>query len=481
MMAKRYDKAHFIVYSNDAEPFRTNGDAYCASALRAGFDTATHHTEEALRETPFWAQNADILEQERGAGYWLWKPHILLETLRSVGPDDIVVYNDIGRYKPGSFEPFPRFPAAAINMTALSPKRFLHGFINDWLVQGHYTKRDCFIGLDADTEEMHLAAQASACPLFYMPSPESFAFLERWLALAQDPHILTDLPDKLGDPLPEFQDHRHDMAISSILLHQTGGHYVDLSKQGGFAAAEDTRRRNRHVPRIQSHAGYLSLMLERALPDDYFMRQSPDLALASHIIRNLTDADAIPVHERVTSRTTLAEEFLQMLRNGQAGISQAHLAAGLTENRIISNKLHGLSKLPDQDTAQFWAAAVEKINEAVQQSTTDKAEVTERTRRDMAEAAFHAAEAMHPDLHEEMMVDFVWSVLNEDGRSAFKAQHRNIKNRNGREAMRKFIATSGHDVILPRENELAGRLKDESDRISALVMDWLAISVRKTS
>jgi len=261
---KRYDKAHFVCYSNDAAPFRENGDNYCEAALRSGFDTATHYKAEDLEKTDFWRENAGILEQPRGAGYWLWKPYITLDKLRRVGPNDIVVYNDVGRYKPGSFSPFPRFPQAAVNMAALSPNRYLFGFITDWLVQGHYTKRDCFIGLDADNEEMHLAAQVSGGPIFMMPSEQSFAFLEDWLRYAKDPRFLTDIPDELGEPLKEFEDHRHDMAISSILLHQRRGQYLDLSKSGGFAFAEEVRKRNRHVPRAQTHAGYFSLMLERS-------------------------------------------------------------------------------------------------------------------------------------------------------------------------------------------------------------------------
>ena len=470
-MTKRYDKTHFIVYSNNAEPFQVNGENYCAAALRCGFDTATHFTEEDLRETPFWAENAGILEQERGAGYWLWKPYITLQKLREVGPNDIVVYNDVGRYAPGSFTPFPRFPQAAVNMAALSPNRYLFGFITDWLIQGHYTKRDCFIGLEADTEDMHLAAQISGGPIFAMPSEQSFKFLESWLKYAQDPHILTDMPDERGDPLQEFEDHRHDMAISSILLHQQRGNYLDFSKTGGFAFAEEVRRRNRHVPRAQTHAGYFSLMLERALPDDFFMREDPDLAEAAHIVRNLTDADPLPVHERITPRTVLAEEFQQMLRTGQVAISQDHLIAALSENRLINSKLHALSKMPEDITAPLWKHAVDQAN-TIAKSLFDSG--TPNTPIHTASEAFGAAELAHPYLQTEIMVQVVWGLLDDDARSIFKGRHKNVKTGQGRQAMINFITATGHDTLLPRENELGGRPTQESERISALVLVWLA-------
>lgn len=198
----RIEKAHFLVYSNEAAPFGENSDYYCDSALRAGFDTATHYTEAMLRKTPFWDQNRDILEQGRGAGYWLWKPYIILEKLRQVGPNDIVIYNDAGRYSPRSFEPFPAFPHEAAELTAMTPKRFILGTRIEWLVQGQYTKRDCMILAGGDTDEMRYAPQINACPALFMPSEESFAFLERWLEIARDPRALTDMPTNWAHRIP---------------------------------------------------------------------------------------------------------------------------------------------------------------------------------------------------------------------------------------------------------------------------------------
>jgi hypothetical protein len=469
-MLKHYDKAHFIVYSNDVEPFRANGDNYCASALRAGFDTATHYKEEDLRKTPFWSENAGILEQERGAGYWLWKPHLVLQKLREVGPNDVVVYNDIGRYAVGSFEPFPRLPLAAINLAALSPKRFLHGFKTDWLVQGNYTKRDCFIALDADTEEMHRASQVSGCPLFYLPSQDSFDFLETWLELAKNPHLLTDIPDELGAPLPEFEDHRHDMAIASILLHQKKGHYFDISKEGGYIYAEDVRRRNPHVPRIQTHAGYMSLMLERSLPDDFFMREAPDLALAAAMVHNLTDGEAVPVHQRVTLRSELADEFAIKLRLKQTNVTQAHLEAALSVNKISSNKVLALSKLPAEQTAPLWDKAVAHCTSVLTAVFEQEVDVTAF---DVSVRALQASEVLYPDIRTEMMIGLIWGALSDDARGLFKSKHKNAKNERGRTAIRNFITTTGQDVLLSHAAEIEGRYKEQSDLISEKMVAWL--------
>lgn len=465
---RSYENAHFLVYSNNAEPFSTNADAYCESALNVGFASATHYTEAMLRQTPFWAENEEILTQERGAGYWLWKPYILLEKLRSVGPNDIVIYNDAGRYKPGSFAPFPRFPHAAAELTARSPKRFMHGFITDWLVTGHYTKRDCLILLDADNDTIRRSAQVSACPLLYMPSPESFAFLERWLELARDPRILTDLPDTLGEPLDVFRDHRHDMAISSILAHQTGAAYFDLSKEGGYLPAEDVRRRNRHVPRTQTHIGYLSLMVERALSDDYFVRDDATLDEARVIARNLTPDQSVPVHPDAVPVSTLRTEITEMLRAGSATLSRDHIRAALSDNRIVATKLHSLTKM--QDTSDFWHVVVDEVGRVAPDMGPD---TTEADVANVCLDALRVAEQRHPELHRDMMSGYVWTCLDDDTRSLFKGKFKNVKSRQGKEGLESFLAAHGYDVLLPPDLERKGAHVAVAKDISAAMSTWL--------
>jgi hypothetical protein len=42
----------------------------------------------------FVARNRHILNHERGSGYWLWKPYILLKELYLASEGDIIIYSD---------------------------------------------------------------------------------------------------------------------------------------------------------------------------------------------------------------------------------------------------------------------------------------------------------------------------------------------------------------------------------------------------
>jgi hypothetical protein len=42
----------------------------------------------------FVNRNKDILERERGAGYWLWKPYLIFQELYLARDGDIIMYSD---------------------------------------------------------------------------------------------------------------------------------------------------------------------------------------------------------------------------------------------------------------------------------------------------------------------------------------------------------------------------------------------------
>ncbi|WP_410218175.1 hypothetical protein [Paracoccus sp. (in: a-proteobacteria)] len=465
----RIGKAHFLVYSNGVQPFAGNADHYCRSALKVGFDTATHYTEDMLRQTPFWEENRSILEQPRGAGYWLWKPYVILDKLKQVGPDDIVIYNDAGRYATGSFAPFPAFPQAAAELTALSPKRFILGTRIPWLIQGQYTKRDCLILTGADSREMRLAPQINACPALFMPSPASFDFLQTWLDYARDPRILTDQPDELGEPYPEFEDHRHDMAIASILLHKTKGHYFDLSEDGALAEAEELRRRNRHVPRLQTHVGYLSLIASRALKDDFFADETPDLAPMGRLIRNLTPDEPIPEQKEVLSPDVLLDEFVAMAAGNAESITFDHLRAAASRNRITAMKLHGLAKV-QADEAALMAHALET---ALHEMQALGLPVTEKSVVDLSVRAVHLAIAAQPETEKRMAAELAWASLDDEGRALFKAQFNRPTTERGQKALQDFAGFLLDRNILSLNVELAGRSKMLRSAISKHLTVWM--------
>jgi hypothetical protein len=44
----------------------------------------------------FKEKNKNILEQDRGAGYWMWKPYVIKKALEKINDNDILFYSDSG-------------------------------------------------------------------------------------------------------------------------------------------------------------------------------------------------------------------------------------------------------------------------------------------------------------------------------------------------------------------------------------------------
>lgn len=215
----------FLSFATDA--FLENRDRLCSSALLAGFDRAISKGTQDIMGA-FWEENAATLSQRRGGGFWLWKPFIIKQVLQELDDDDVLVYSDAGR---NDFYRLRRFPSNLINMVRKQPEGFLlgpsliqHGPLRLW------TKRDCLVLLDSDKLEILCKPQIQATWSLWTKSEEAISFLDQWLAFCEDPRCLTDIENTLGLPnYMDFQDHRHDQSILTLLAYKTKAPYLDFS------------------------------------------------------------------------------------------------------------------------------------------------------------------------------------------------------------------------------------------------------------
>ncbi len=184
------------------------------SALKYGVDEFSAHHPRDLRKTEFFKKNRKILEMQRGAGYWLWKPYIILDVLSRVPNGTVVVYSDSGIEVTANLSPL-------INICQEGAGILL--FNNCDYKCGHWTKRDCFILMDCDRPSYWEAPHLLGSFLLCRKNPESLEFVQEWLRYCSDERILTDLPNTLGkENLPGFVDHRHDQAVLSLLAARKG-------------------------------------------------------------------------------------------------------------------------------------------------------------------------------------------------------------------------------------------------------------------
>jgi hypothetical protein len=208
----KHDDVTIVTYAGGDPIYYLNQTLLAQSAHDFGIDRVFPYNPSDIDKN-FYERNKEILTSKRGAGYWLWKPYIILDAMKRVPKDSIIIYIDGGLYFTKDFAPFiDLVKKHGRVLTSLAPVHHTNK---------RYTKRDTFILMDKDYERAHQATQVQAGIILLKNNDTNRKFIEKWLEYGQDKRIITDLPSTLGSNFPDFIDHRHDQSILSLLLLDT--------------------------------------------------------------------------------------------------------------------------------------------------------------------------------------------------------------------------------------------------------------------
>ena len=188
-----------------------------STALDVGkVDDVKTYSPEYLKTTDFWRKNSFILQRPRGAGYWIWKPFIILEAFKGLEDGDIVLYSDAGLKVIDNLDPL--FEVAKTDTNAGKVLFKLPAVGVPYHKAKTWTKRDCFVLTGCDYPGYWEADMGNGAVSLWRKSEKNIEFLKEWLRFLRDPRIVTDDPNIAGKPnFLEFRDHRHDQSVLTIL------------------------------------------------------------------------------------------------------------------------------------------------------------------------------------------------------------------------------------------------------------------------
>lgn len=202
------------VLLNFATPeFRVAQSHNSKTGIEVGlFDRSISLSPRSLSRS-FRRQHASILSQARGAGLWLWKPYIVLETLRKLRHGDVLFYCDSGSY----------FKASAVPLLDLARAERSVICFNVGHLERHWSKRDAFLLMECDSPEVANTPMRLATFIVVRKSESSIEFFEQYLSYASDYRIVSDAPNEMGLPNYDgFQENRHDQTVFSLLTKKWG-------------------------------------------------------------------------------------------------------------------------------------------------------------------------------------------------------------------------------------------------------------------
>jgi len=211
------NKIYFITFGN--EKFYNSLNRIYNEALSFNiFDNIILNTDKDLKnDLEFWNSHSDFIEQNnRGYGYWIWKPYINLKLIEKINNGDIVIYADAG---------------CTLNING---KNRLLEYIelvkkNDILSfelthsEKKYTKKDVFdyFNFLNDSNINHLLAGI----IIYKKCDKIYDMFKLWYETCCKYHLLND-NHSISPNYDEFIEHRHDQSIFSIIRKKFNTYYI---------------------------------------------------------------------------------------------------------------------------------------------------------------------------------------------------------------------------------------------------------------
>jgi len=167
------------------------------SALVYGCDTSTVYMLKDL-DPEFAERNAATLAHEKGAGFFIWKPQVIIQEMAKANEGDIILYTDAG-------------------IEIVSHVRHLIKHMDSFclLFGGLWKQHDWCKGDALIPGEYN---QLNAAAMVFRVCDESFTLVNEWLELCQTPGLIDNSPSVKPNH-PGFQEHRWDQALLTTLQH----------------------------------------------------------------------------------------------------------------------------------------------------------------------------------------------------------------------------------------------------------------------
>ena len=161
---------------------------------------------------------AKVLKEPRGGGYWIWKPYIIMKTLQTMNPDDILLYADAGCTLQTAG--VPRLKEYAKMISPDTSKSVLVMRLRDQVAKKWITT-EIFehFGIKMDDPIVGLNQVLGGVNMF-RKCPEAIQVVQRWLDTAMKrPDLFTDKYNEASKKTnPDFIENRHDQSILTPIV-----------------------------------------------------------------------------------------------------------------------------------------------------------------------------------------------------------------------------------------------------------------------
>ena len=171
------------------------------------------YNREWLETTEFYIENKNTLNEPKGAGWWIWKPYVILDALNNSSDGDFIVYCDCGdMFSPG----LKNFVTSTLSDE--DPCLLLVGNNKN----SSFTKKDCFILMDCDEEDYWNSKQLECGFMVWKTCEQSKKIVLEWLEYCKNPKIINNDSSELSEESGDFKEHRNDQSVLTNIAIREG-------------------------------------------------------------------------------------------------------------------------------------------------------------------------------------------------------------------------------------------------------------------
>lgn len=166
-------------------------------------------------DSDFTLKHYNILSQQRGGGYWLWKPYAIFHTLQKLNENDILFYLDSKYYFTEEFAELyePLLTKQDLIVWKNKPNEPI------WYMR-NWCKMDVIIRYDMYDKIFYKNAEDCwGGAMIIKKTLYTMDIIQSWLEMCGEFENITDSPSTIPNT-HEFKEHRHDQSMLSIVLHK---------------------------------------------------------------------------------------------------------------------------------------------------------------------------------------------------------------------------------------------------------------------
>lgn len=217
---KKNIKIYFLSYGN--HKFKNSIQRIKIEAERMNiFDKIYCFTEKDL-DKQFLKQHGDFINKnDRGGGYWIWKPYIIKKVLDEMNENDILFYVDSGsQLNMEGLERLCEYFEIVTNSKYGSLAFELPYLEKNW------TKGDLFVhfGVQSNKNITH-SWQLMATSFVLRKCDHVMSMINEWNTVMSNYDLINDIPSKYSNYLG-FTEHRHDQSVFSVIRKLRGSEII---------------------------------------------------------------------------------------------------------------------------------------------------------------------------------------------------------------------------------------------------------------